>query len=284
MNEILATIKFTIIFVLILLYAISSLALELVPMSKWQRRGLRARLIGWYSRFGLRVLGVEVYNFGVLADGQSVDLGADHKNYLHVSNHLSYLDILVLAAQRPCCFVTSVEIRDTFFLGWLCRLGGCLFVERRNKFGLQGEISEISEALENGLNVLIFPEATSTNGDDVLRFRRPLYSAALTSGRLVKPICLFYESINGDVFSLENRDLVCWYGDMGFVSHLFKFCQLGFVMVCVTHFAPLSRTTIEELSEVSHRLVRDEYLKQKTQASAVRLDGRKLYDHWGEVL
>src|SRR5688572_7281518 len=58
-----------------------------------------------------------------------------------VGNHLSYLDILALLSVEPMCFVTSVETRDSGILGWISRMGGALFVERRKKARLHKEIN-----------------------------------------------------------------------------------------------------------------------------------------------
>jgi 1-acyl-sn-glycerol-3-phosphate acyltransferase len=148
------------------------------------------------------------------------------KSSLIVSNHLSYLDILVIASVYPTCFVTSTEIRDIPFLGHICKLGGCVFVNRRNKKNINNEIKEISDALANNLNVLIFPEATSTNGEEVIRFRRPLFTAAKNVNAPILPLCLNYTHVNGQQLTRENRDKVFWYGEMTFFSHFWGVMEL----------------------------------------------------------
>jgi 1-acyl-sn-glycerol-3-phosphate acyltransferase len=95
-----------------------------------------------------------------------------------VSNHISYLDVLVAAAQLPTLFVTSIEMRDEPFVGWICRLAGCVFVERRSPRRLRAEIAELSALLRHGFHVVLFPEATSTRGTGVRPFRRALFEAA----------------------------------------------------------------------------------------------------------
>jgi 1-acyl-sn-glycerol-3-phosphate acyltransferase len=165
---------------------------------------------------------------------------------LVVANHVSYMDVLVLAAHSPSCFVTSYEIRDTPFLGWLCRLGGCLFVERRSRNGLQQEISELTTALKNKLNVVIFPEATSTDGTAFKRFRRPLYRAAIEAKTRVVPITINYLTIDNNAYSVMNRDLICWYGDMTFLPHLLKLFAQKEVSIELNLGLPLKTENVSE--------------------------------------
>ena len=66
---------------------------------------------------------------------------------------------------------------------------------------------------------MVFPEAKSSNGEEVLRFRRPLFQSAILSEKNVLPLCLNYKTIDGEKITLKNRDAVFWYGDMGFAGH-----------------------------------------------------------------
>jgi 1-acyl-sn-glycerol-3-phosphate acyltransferase len=181
----------------------------------------------------------------------------DDQNYLIVSNHLSYLDVLILASKYPSCFVTSKEVKNTFFLGQISSLAGCLFVDRKDKRHLKDEISELREALSNGLNVTVFPEATSTNGDEVLRFRRPLFESSLATGIAILPLTINYLSISGKPVTTLNRDKVCWYGDMDFFPHFLELLNEKKIQVKVSVGEPMRpelMTTID-LAFKSHQTV-----------------------------
>jgi 1-acyl-sn-glycerol-3-phosphate acyltransferase len=143
----------------------------------------------------------------------------EKENFLIVSNHLSYLDILIISSLYSSCFVTSNEMKETPFLGKICLFGGCLFVERRKISGISGEVAQLTNALKSGLNVVIFPEAKSTNGEAILKFRRPLFQAAVNSEVRIQTVCLNYRSIDGVGLSLENRDKIFWYDTMPFFGH-----------------------------------------------------------------
>ncbi|NJL24795.1 MAG: 1-acyl-sn-glycerol-3-phosphate acyltransferase [Calothrix sp. SM1_5_4] len=187
---------------------------------RWRRVQWSNWILKAYSRWGLWVLNVRPRFLGLENIHSS-------PNGLFVGNHLSYLDILVIHSEVPTCFVTSMEIKETPVLGQVCQLAGCLFIERRNKQNLRAEVSEISEGLREGLNVAIFPEATSTNGEQILRFRRPLYLAAIMAEKPVIPFCLNYRSVGGEAINVRTRDKVFWYGDMDFAPHLWELAGCG---------------------------------------------------------
>lgn len=182
--------------------------------------------------------------------------------YLIVSNHLSYTDMLAITSYYPCCFVTSVEMKNIPFLGQICILAGCVFVERRNKKNLGAEVQEITDALKSGLSVVVFPEATSTNGEEVIRFRRPLFRSAIDSGVKVKPLTINYRTLEGEPVTLKNRDFVFWYGDMTFPDHLWGVFKSRFIDVDLTVGKGIEVSQFEdhaELAEKSHEIVSHKY-------------------------
>ncbi len=142
---------------------------------------------------------------------------------LVASNHLSYLDVLALYAVQPTIFITSQEVRETPFLGWLCLAAGCFFVERRSKDKIRGEQEPITNLLAAGVPVALFPEGTSSNGASVLPFKSTFFEPAVQSRANVLPVCLNYLSIGGEPLSHLNRDRLCWYGDMDFLPHFLGF-------------------------------------------------------------
>lgn len=130
---------FTILFLMGSFYVLSFF-IGLFVYDEWKLKKIRTRLISQYSHWGLKVLGIEVQ--------QSPSHPLISQNHFIVCNHLSYLDILILAAIHPCCFVTSREIQRTPVLGNLAEVGGCLFVDRQSKKNLELEITEITHALK----------------------------------------------------------------------------------------------------------------------------------------
>lgn len=179
-----------------------------------RRRRFYIENITRYARLALKAMNFEIEAVGL--EGK-FDGG---RNYLIVSNHLSYIDILCLSSARSTMFVTSKDMGETFFLGTLAELGGSLFVERRHRGQIERDLSEISTALRQGFDVCLYPEGTSTNGETVLPFKKSLLMAAVEAEVDILPMTIKYTHIDGKPFSRENADKVCWYGDMTFAPHL----------------------------------------------------------------
>lgn len=219
MKSILAPIKFGLVVSVIITYFI--VTAPIYPFLKFYpfaTKRLLARICGFFASMILAIVNVKF-------EVQGEENILPHKNYFIVCNHLSYLDMMMISSVIPTSYVTSIEIKETPVLGQLAQLSGCLFVERRNKKNIMSEIQEIETALKNGVNVTVFPEATSTNGEQVLGFKRSLFQSAVNVGVEVLPLTINYKTIDGKALNRQNRDKVCWYGDMSFAPHLWELCK-----------------------------------------------------------
>lgn len=134
-----------------------------------------------------------------------------------VANHLSYLDIVILSAAMPCFFVAKAEIGKWPFFGWAARAGGTLFINRSSMASAEKVSAVIAERLALPIPVLFFPEGTSTDGSEVLRFHSRLFEPPVRAGALITTATLRYVLVDGS----EERDL-CWFGDDPFLPHLWK--------------------------------------------------------------
>ena len=143
-------------------------------------------------------------------------------NKLFVSNHQSYLDIIIAASIEPMMFVAKKEVKDWALLGWMANLGGTIFIDRNFFRGGISAASELSRALRRKNSVQIFPEATSTDGSHVLLFKPMLFTSALETRTTIQPMTIRYRSIDREEVSQKNRDIVCWYGTMEFIPHFIR--------------------------------------------------------------
>lgn len=175
---------------------------------------------------------------------------------LIVGNHMGFIDILVVNSLMPSLFVTSNEIKETPFLGLLCEMGGCLFVERRSRLNITNELGELVKYLKKGFRVILYPEATSHNGEVILPFKRTLLTSAAHAGVPIYPYCFNYISIAGQPFSLKNRDSVCWYGDISFVESYIRFSSLKEIVVEVNFLEPVYTKPEDDRAKVADH-VRD---------------------------
>jgi 1-acyl-sn-glycerol-3-phosphate acyltransferase len=136
---------------------------------------------------------------------------------LVVSNHLSYLDIIIISAAMPCFFVSKIEVGGWPFFGKAARSGGTIFLDRSSRESANAVAEQMAERLKLPIPVLLFPEGTSTDGAQVLRFHSRLIDPATSAGAPITAAAIQYV-IGGGV---EEREL-CWYGNEEFPSHLWK--------------------------------------------------------------
>ena len=143
---------------------------------------------------------------------------------LVVANHLSYLDILVLSAAAPCFFVAKMEIGGWPFFGRAARIGGTIFVDRGSLESALSVARQMSERMQLPINVpvLMFPEGTSTDGRQVLRFHSRLIDPATSLGMPITTAAIRYVIGDGTP-EIE----LCWYADMTFVGHMWKVLGVG---------------------------------------------------------
>jgi len=151
-----------------------------------------------------------------------------------VCNHLSYVDIPVIAGRLDTVFVAKSEVARWPAIGLLSRTMGTIFVERDRKRSIPEVNRRTDAALRAGDGVVIFPEGTSTNGAAVAPFRASLLAPAAEAERPVYVASLRYELPAGGPSA---ADVVCWWGDMAFVPHLLGLLALERVRARLV-FAP----------------------------------------------
>jgi len=115
---------------------------------------------------------------------------------LLVLNHISWLDVFVLNAIAPSHFVAKSEIAAWPLIGYLCRHTQTLFIERGKHHAARSANTAIKHWLHRGERVAIFPEGTTSYGDDVLPFHPALLQSAIDLAAYVHPATLRYTDIN----------------------------------------------------------------------------------------
>ncbi|RQD66511.1 MAG: 1-acyl-sn-glycerol-3-phosphate acyltransferase [Desulfonatronovibrio sp. MSAO_Bac4] len=187
---------------------------------------------------------------------------------LIVANHISYVDVFILAAIRPMLFISSVELSRKIFVGHVSKLGGTLFVERRKNTNLRQEIERITSVLRDGYVVTLFPEARTSDGKGVLPFKGALFEAAIKSETDVTPVCISYPSIDGQNLSLENKDVVVFHGGVKFFPHIINLFKYHNIEAEVEFFPRISTKGKRRKDVVvqSYELIEKSYMK-KTQTA-----------------
>jgi lyso-ornithine lipid O-acyltransferase len=231
---------------LMLIFLVHHALVQLIIRNEKIRFRYYMRSIRNTSRLGLKILNVRVVRSGVRGEVT---------RQLIVANHLSYLDILVLFRELPSLFITSTEIRDTFLLGHICKLAGCFFVERRReKRSLttkNRELAGMKEKFEQGFNIFLFPEGTSSDGKGVLPFKATFFQLAVDTETSVIPVCIKYAE--------ESDQVVPWYGDMTFPDHLFRLCLQKKIQVEVKVLDEVKGVEKMTLARICHEKISEAY-------------------------
>lgn len=156
---------------------------------------------------------------------------------LLVSNHASYLDIIVLGALVKAGFVSKAEVRTWPGIGFLAVIARTVFVERRPSATARHR-DAIKTRMAEGEPLILFPEGTSNDGNRVLPFKSALFNAA--EGEVngqpihVQPVSIAYTRNWGLPLGYMGRPAYAWYGDMELAPHLWDLLCLGTFDVDVT--------------------------------------------------
>ena len=169
----------------------------------------RRRVLGGGCRGVLRLLNVHVRIEGPVPGRAGV----------LVTNHLGYVDVLVLGSVLPAVFVSRADVADWPLIGPLARASGTLFLDRERKRELPRVVEAMHAWLGRGVQVIFFPEGTSGRGDVVMPFRSSLFEVAVLAGATVHAAALDYRTHPDD---LPADEAVCWWGEVGFLPHAWK--------------------------------------------------------------
>jgi len=204
----------------------------------WQGRMTQA-----WARCLVRILGMRV----------QVEGEAPRGAFLLVSNHVSYVDILLLASRLRATFVAKADILSWPLVGPMVASGGTIFVDRGRHRDLLRVSERIQRTLDRGLGVLLFPEGTSTSGAEVAAFRSSLLEPAARLGLPVSTASIRYETPPGEAPASE---VVSWWGDMTLGPHLLELLKMpGFEARLVFGEEPICDSDRKVLAAKLHRAV-----------------------------
>ncbi|MCR9070963.1 MAG: 1-acyl-sn-glycerol-3-phosphate acyltransferase [Alphaproteobacteria bacterium] len=198
------------------------------------RLRLAERLPRVYHRICARILGIHI-----VVQGRRVR----ERPVLFAANHVSYLDITALGAVVIGCFIAKSEVAGWPFFGVLAKLQRTVFVARRRS-AVAAHSDDIASRLEDGDNLILFPEGTSGDGTRVLPFKSAFFSVAeRESGDralTVQPVSIAYTRLNGVPLGRGLRPFFAWYGDMDLAPHLWTVAALGKLTVVIEFHPPLT--------------------------------------------
>lgn len=174
------------------------------------------------------ILGIRIETQGQPFTGSQV---------VYVSNHISYLDICALASViRYGSFVAKKDVADWPVFGFLSTLQQTAFISRSRQ-DARNAAGDIETMLDDGKNLIIFPEGTSTDGQSVVPFKSSLFSVIMRENLVIQPVTLKVLTADGRVpHTQDDRDLYAWHVHMDteLPQHLWRFCQTRGAVLHIT--------------------------------------------------
>lgn len=186
------------------------------------------RIAGRRSPWPRRFLGAVARIVGARARIVGTPLARD---VMFVSNHLSWIDILLIAGATGSAFVAKAELAASPLVGWLCTLNDTIFIDRGVRSGIGEQVGRLRAALATGRGVTVFPEGTTGDGASLLPFKAGMLSALDPPPRGVRlqPIRLDYGGATGEL---------AWTGGEHGASHARRVLRRRGTFVATLRFLP----------------------------------------------
>jgi lyso-ornithine lipid O-acyltransferase len=185
---------------------------------------------------------------------------ASKRPQLVVSNHVSWMDIPILASVRPTEFLAKKEVGAGPIVRALLALQGVALVDRSRRTGIPAVNADIARRMREGAVVILFAEATTGDANRLLRFRsshfeaiRQTLGADCASHAIVQPIFIAYSRRAGLPLGRPERPGVAWYGDMTFLDHFWRVLAAGRIECDIYWGAPIPFFRDSDRKDVARR-------------------------------
>jgi 1-acyl-sn-glycerol-3-phosphate acyltransferase len=198
-----------------------------------------------WSADTLSLLGIKVEVIGQL------DTSSPQTCRMLVSNHVSWLDPLVIQTLQHSIFVAKQEVSQWPVVGPLTQKCGVIFVNRGSPSSTRKMVQSMSQALDQYGCVAGFPEGTSSEGYEVGLFHANLFEVAITNSCEVIALTLRYKNQATQAMSLEPA----FVGDIGFLASLHRVICAPPIVVQIVVSNPikpdgLNRRSLAQLAHV----------------------------------
>jgi len=220
------------------MFVLSGIEALFCRQSSWDAHR-RSRWQGKWAGYLLKWIGFDIQTHGTVPSGGFI-----------VSNHLGYMDIIVLASITPQVFLSKSEVGNWPIIGWFTKVAGTLYINRGKRADVANKDKAFAKVIDQGLGMTVFLEGTSSNGREILNYRSSLLQPAIDYDWAITPVYLKYECVEGDV----EQD-ICWWGDMGFGEHLLRMLKVKRIYATVVFGEP--RRPVAERKEFADLLYQD---------------------------
>lgn len=183
-------------------------------------RSVRLMLRKRWSGQALRIFGLRLQVKGQLMA------------HMRVSNHVSWLDIVIFNSIIPGAFIAKDDVRGWPLIGLLSNKTETYFMQRGSRHAAHRAAQHVANLLRGNNNVIAFPEGTTSRGDQVLPFYSALLQGAIDARASVQPVAIRYHNKNGFL-----SEVPAYYGDIGFGESIWRVACTDYLAVNI-HFLP----------------------------------------------
>lgn len=151
-----------------------------------------------------------------------------------LANHVSWIDIPAIAGATGAAFVAHDGLAANPFMRWLCAMNDTVFIARHDRGSVAGQVEQLRAALRENGALAIFPEGTTSSGEQLLPFKSSLLSALVPSpaGIAVQPVLMDYGA---------DSALIAWIGEEPGIDNFMRILARAQPIELTLHFlSPLS--------------------------------------------
>lgn len=230
------------------LSSIRLLAYVLAPINRRAEEWCRRLLFRIWAGGTMRIVGMTL----------DVEGAPPRPPYFLVTNHLTYVDILVLARTAGCAFVSRADLQSLAFLGLLAKLMNTIFIDRANIRDTARVNEIINRVLDRGYGVHMFAESRISQDAQVHPFKPPLLEPAVRRGMPVHFAAISYATPPG---CPRARDIIVWKEGVGLGENMLNVLRLpGFRAIIRFGDAPIRAEDRKDLAGKLYEAVRDRFI------------------------
>ncbi len=168
---------------------------------------------------------------------------------LIVSNHISWLDILVIHAARYCRFVSKADIQGWPLVGSLATGAGTLYIERASRRDALRMVRDMANAMKDGDVLAVFPEGTTSDGQSLLPFHANLIQSAIMAEAPVQPMAIRFVDAQTEEITLAP----CYIGDDTLMASVWRTLTAS-PITAVVSFGALQHAQGRDRRQWAHEL------------------------------
>jgi 1-acyl-sn-glycerol-3-phosphate acyltransferase len=163
-----------------------------------------------------------------------------HGGTLLVANHVSWLDPVLIFLCCPSAFVAKAETGRWPLVGKIVTGVDTLLLSRQSVRSIRSTREKVTQRLQNGTTITVFPEATTSDGTLVLPFKAAFFQSAIDALAPVIPVAITYGR------TLDERSPYAFVGDATLVDSLVRMARSPGIDVRLSFLPPLSPTEIHD--------------------------------------